>query len=407
MRYHTTRFAIVLHAIILCWYSTAQTADGPTIGTVYEVNRGSGEIVVQTIGTAGAIQMGVRLYTRIDGRAAVMKAIFPMQTIVKCRMEAQYRKYLGNIQKGMPVYKYATGIEKDSGKTAEQPDAGTSKIVGGIVLVYIPGGNFMMGAKDSPEEIHRRYGGESKWYLTEHPRHKVTVDGFWMGRYEVTQRQYEAVTGTNPSQFKGDARRPVEQVSWYDAAAFCNTLSKKAGLRPVYAIDKTNQDQNNTNSSDHMKWSIREIPGTNGFRLPYEAEWEYAVRAGTTTRFYWGDNNDGKYCWHNGNANGTTHPVGEKHPNRFGLYDMNGNVCEWCWDWDDQYYYRNSPEFNPKGPVSGSYRTLRGGSWVYPGDALMRSATRYRNYQCFGYNHYGFRVVISGGLLKQGGKQSD
>lgn len=406
MHYRFMRFAAVLHTVILCWYSSAQTAEGPAVGTVYEIHRGSGEIVVQTTGTAGTLQMGVRLYTRIDDRAAVMKAVFPMQTVVKCRLEAPYRKYLGYIRKGMPVYKYVTEIEK-GGRIVEQPKAGTTKVVGGIVLVFIPGGSFMMGAEDSPEEIQRRFGGDSKWYLTEHPRHRVTVHGFWMGRYEVTQGQYSAVTGNNPSQFTGDARRPVERVNWYEAAEFCNTLSIKSGLRPAYAIDKTRLDPNNTNSSDRIKWTIHEISGSNGFRLPYEAEWEYAVRAGTTTRFYWGDDIDGKYCWHNGNANGTTHPVGQKRLNRFGLYDMNGNVSEWCWDWDDHNYYNNSPDINPKGPASGSYRTLRGGSWAYPGDALMRSATRYRNYQCFGYNHYGFRVVISNNLPKNDSEQSE
>ena len=189
-------------------------------------------------------------------------------------------------------------------------------------LVYIPAGEFMMG---SPSNENGRYGDEG-------PQHRVRITkGFYLGIHEVTQAQYQAVMGKNPSRFRG-ADNPVEQVSWHDCAAFCKRLSRKTG-RSV--------------------------------RLPTEAEWEYACRAGTTRRFCFGDNDSGlrEYAWYGNNSGGKTHPVGGKKANAFGLYDMHGNVWEWCADWYDGGYYKQSPTDDPRGPRGGKTRVLRGGSW--------------------------------------------
>jgi formylglycine-generating enzyme required for sulfatase activity len=278
-----------------------------------------------------------------------MKATFPMQSVVKCRLEGGHRKYLGSIRVGMPMYKYVNGVEDERKAPASRYRAGATKTVGGIELVYIPGGHFMMGAPDGE-------GNDN-----ENPRHKVRVSGFWMGKYEVTQGQFEAVMGRNQGYFKGDIRRPVENVSWYDAQSFCEKLSVKHGVRA---------------------------------RLPYEAEWEYACRAGSAMQYYWGDNMDGNYCWCGNNSGNTTHSVGGKRPNAFGLYDMSGNVWEWCMDWYDEDYYRNSPEVNLRGPSTGQYRVLRGGSW-YDDENSIRSAYRGIGNPGGRSGCGGFRVVVS------------
>jgi formylglycine-generating enzyme required for sulfatase activity len=194
----------------------------------------------------------------------------------------------------------------------------------GMKLVYIPPGEFMMGSNDGDSD--------------EKPVHKVRISkGFYMGVYEVTQAQWQAVMGTNPSNFKGD-NLPVETVSWNDATEFCKKLSQKEGRT---------------------------------YRLPTEAEWEYACRADSNTRFCFGDNDSGldDYAWYGYEKSGKqTHPVGQKKPNAFGLYDMHGNVWEWCQDWYDEDYYSRSPEVDPQGHDTGSARVLRGGSWgISPG----------------------------------------
>ena len=325
-----------------------EVQEGPRMGKVYQINRSSGEIIMQSSVQAHEIRMGMRLYTRIDGKAAVMKATFPMQSVVKCRIEGRHRKYLGSIRVGMPMYKYVNGVEDERKAPAQRHRAGAAKTVGGIELVYIPGGPFMMGAPDGE-------GNDN-----ENPRHKVTVSGFWMGKYEVTQGQYEVVMGNNPSYFKGDTRRPVGQVTWHDAQLFCKKFSTKHGVRA---------------------------------RLPYEVEWEYACRAGSTTQYYWGDSMDGNYCWCGNNSENITHSVGGKRPNAFGLYDMSGNVWEWCTDWYDENHYRNNPAVNLRGPSSGQYRVIRGGSW-YDDEYSIRSAYRGIGNPGGRSSCGGFRVVV-------------
>jgi formylglycine-generating enzyme required for sulfatase activity len=267
----------------------------------------------------------------------------------------------------------------DQGPKVQQHRAGDIKTTGGIEMMYVPGGTFIMGS--------------NKFFRYEFPCHEVTLVGFWMGKYEVTQAQFQEVMGRNPSYFRRNSQRPVEQVSWYDAVEFCNALSTKAGLRPAYTIDKKGKDPDNYHRYDDVRWTVREVPGSNGFRLPSEAEWEYAARAGTSTDYYWGDKLDVRYgwIWHYR----ATSPVGKKLPNAFGLYDMSGNVQEWCWDWYDNYYYRrNCPKVNPRGPSTGMWRVYRGGSYD-AAPRYHRSFGRAANFPMCKYERIGFRVVLS------------
>ena len=237
----------------------------------------------------------------------------------------------------------------------------------GMKLVLIPAGEFMMGSPESDE-----FAADD-----EMPQHRVRITKpFYLGVYEVTQKQYEQVMHTNPSRFGGDWRRPVESVSWDDAVEFCRRLSNK---------------------------EPRE------YRLPTEAEWEYACRAGSTTRFSWGDSDSESvmkdFCWYSCNAyewswtiphaaETGTQPVGQKRPNAWGLHDMHGNVFEWCKDWYDRDYYGRSSPSDPQGPSAGSYRVNRGGGWRNR-STLCRSAERYWSSAGIQDSIQGFRVACS------------
>jgi formylglycine-generating enzyme required for sulfatase activity len=208
----------------------------------------------------------------------------------------------------------------------------------------------------------------------ERPQRKVRItQPFLLGKFEVTQAQWNEVMRKNPSRFnpKGAYDKavkgvdthdhPVDSVPWLEAIRFCNKLSERHGLAPYYRIE------GNTVT----------IKGGDGYRLPTEAEWEYACRAGTSTRWSFGDREaDLKdHGWFEGNSGGTTQPVGKKKPNAWGLYDMHGNVPEWCWDRYGADYYRDSPGTNPTGAGGGLARVLRGGSWDQPAHTT-RSAAR-------------------------------
>ncbi|GBF53098.1 serine/threonine kinase [Microcystis sp. 0824] len=232
-----------------------------------------------------------------------------------------------------------------------------------LEMVNLPAGEFLMGSPDS----------DSDAFNYEKPSHQVKVNSFAIGKYPVTQAQYQAVMGTNPSRFKNNPQNPVENVSWNDAQAFCQKLSQITG--------KT-------------------------YRLPTEAEWEYACRAGTTTRYYFGDdaNQLGNYAWYDGNSGffrGKTHPVGQKNPNAWGLYDMSGNVWEWCEDdWHDNYI--GAPKDGSAWLINNDNRSqhfkcLRGGSWCF-NPAYCRSAYRYYYYRRDDDSgNFGFRVVCGAG----------
>src|SRR5207244_10067049 len=209
---------------------------------------------------------------------------------------------------------------------------------GGVEMVLIPAGSFGMGEDE-------KFG------------HMVTVDSFLMDKYEVTQAEFDKYQLPNPSHFKGP-KLPVEQVTWAQAAIYCNARSKAEGLTPCY-----NEDTAACNFE------------AEGYRLPTEAEWEYACRAGPATDYSFG--NDGRklgdHAWFADNAGNKTHPVGQQKPNAWGLFDMHGNVAEWCNDIYDKNYYRSSPAENPHGPADGKEYVLRGGSWKSAADALKSS----------------------------------
>jgi len=268
----------------------------------------------------------------------------------------------------------------------------------GISMVWIPAGIFMMG---SPEDEPERSYDETL--------HQVTLSkSFYMSIYAITQGQYEAVMGINPSWFflmpdsgEVQARRPVEMVSWYDAIEFCNELSGKEGLVPYYIIDKTAIDLNNLNDDDEddPKWLITKNESSNGYRLPTEAEWEYACRAGTATMFSYGDSDmqTGDYAWYIDNSGSIpiSHEAGKKLPNAWGLYDMHGNVWEWCWDWWGRSMYESGPKTDPQGPDMGMLRVLRGGCFYNP-SFYLRSAFRTVLYPGDWNECIGFRVVRNG-----------
>ncbi len=242
-----------------------------------------------------------------------------------------------------------------------------TEIIQGIKLITIPAGTFLMGTKDTDHD----------WFSHSRPVHEVRLDSFQLSVCEITQAQFEKVLGYNPSLMKGDDSRPVDQVSWFDAAAFCNKLSELAGLMPCYDI------RNRTC-----------IFSRNGFRLPTEAEWEYACRAGTNTKYYTG-NDEGsldRAGWYRTNSEGTTHSVGQKDPNTWGLFDMHGNIWEWCNDW--QGNYKNYAKENPRGPNWGYSRVLRGGGWHYPAVGC-RSTYRHRAKPEYRLSTVGFRIARS------------
>jgi len=225
------------------------------------------------------------------------------------------------------------------------------KVVSSLLdLIFVEGGSFSMGSEE---------GNPS-----EKPAHTVQVDGFYIGKYEVTQSQWNQIMGASPTLDKGTGdKNPVYNVSWTDAVDFCNKLSIKEGLTPCYSGSGAGTECNFS---------------ANGYRLPTEAEWEFAARGGIESKkyLYAGSNNEEEAGWYSGSSEGTTHEVGLKAPNELGLYDMSGNLWEWCWDWFDAKFYSSSPSKNPTGPESGIYRVLRGGGWAIFADAL-RCTNRY------------------------------
>ncbi|MBL8618538.1 MAG: formylglycine-generating enzyme family protein [Deltaproteobacteria bacterium] len=206
-------------------------------------------------------------------------------------------------------------------------------------VAYIPPGEFQMG---SPSSEEGRYDGEDL-------HHVRLTRGFEIGVVPVTQALYGALMGTNPSTCKGDpAQLPVETISWFDAVRFCNAVSRACGLPDAYNIGAGREPT--------VTWD----QASGGFRVPTEAEWEYAARAGTRYRYAGGDEL-AAVGWFEGNSGGSTRAVGQKRANGWGLHDMSGNVWEWCWDWRGAY--SSGRVVDPVGPASGAYRVNRGGSW--------------------------------------------
>jgi serine/threonine protein kinase/formylglycine-generating enzyme required for sulfatase activity len=283
----------------------------------------------------------------------------------------------------------------------------------GMKFALIPAGTFHMGAPPSEREPSSRED--------ERPQHRVQItQPFYLGVYEVTQQEFERVTGRDPSLFRPtsdsgkdavgagrDTRRfPVETVSWFDAVDFCNQLSQLEGLQPYYRISgiEPNDDRS-------IRAASVTIAGGEGYRLPTEAQWEYACRAGTVTPFYFGRTNNGREANVDGeNPYGTeeTGPlvrrpveVGSYPSNAFGLYDMHGNVWEWCQDWYDDAYYARSPTDDPLGPEMGERRVERGGCYISHAE-FSRSSARSNDRPDLRAGSTGFRVAISAGAAAVG-----
>ncbi len=212
---------------------------------------------------------------------------------------------------------------------------------------------------------------------------KVTISPFFIGKYAVTQELYQAVMDKNPSKFQG-INHPVEQVSWFDSVAFCNVLNKRPICNPNYLFLTPNGEKT-TNIMD-----------VEGFRLPTEAEWEFAARGGKDFAHnrleYAGSDNLDAVGWYDKNNDYETKPVGLKFPNELGIYDMSGNVWEWCWDWYDGDFYAKRDTSNPVNWKKGSLRVLRGGSWDHDAD-LSQLALRHGRKPGSESHFIGFRMV--------------
>ena len=257
--------------------------------------------------------------------------------------------------------------EGESGSSGEEWDPPPVLVTeSGVEMVVIPGGWFEMGREGGNED--------------EAPVHRVWIDAFLMDKYEVTQDQYEQLQLSDPSRFQGE-RLPVEQQTWIDAIRFCNERSYEEGLEPCYDEGSLECDFE-----------------ANGYRLPTEAEWEYAARAGTGTRYFLGDDSRllSQSAWTAENSGQITHEVGTRRANPWGLFDMYGNVAEWVNDYYSEDYYGSSPERNPRGPEDGEYRVIRGGGW----DSNAETAhSTYRTFSasvddgCLVSDAVGFRCV--------------
>ena len=350
-----------------CIYSIADSR-GPLPLDLVQMNehfRSECELPEQWL-AVGAFDMGVLLLSLSEddfGALFLWYVITGSEEFEVYRMADSFSGFL-SILDGSPPTTEQTEQPDSASLSAEDDHLVTNSI--GMRLALIRPGEFTMG---SPDNEKGHYGNEG-------PLHAVIVSKpFYLGVYPVTQGEFQRVMGRNPSHFTGNKRLPVEQVAWDVAIQFCQKLSE----------------------------SPEERQAGRTYRLPTEAEWEYACRAGSTTAYCFGDKQAqlADFAWYKKNAGRRTHAVGEKKPNAWGLYDMHGNVWEWCQDWYGQDYYGESPENDPTGPAEaperGSQpaeesRVHRGGCWDRAADRC-RSASRYGSYPISEDSFQGFRVV--------------
>jgi formylglycine-generating enzyme required for sulfatase activity len=243
-------------------------------------------------------------------------------------------------------------------------------------MVKVTGGTFQMGSTSGDSD--------------EKPVHSVTVSSFWISKHEVTQKEWMDVMGAAPElpwfsiRGMGD-NFPAYNISWYDAVKFCNTLSDNEGLTKAYSL-----------SGSVIRPTVELVPGAEGYRLPTEAEWEYAARGGKDSEGYTysGSNTVDDVAWYTGNSESKTHSVGGKQANELGLYDMSGNVWEWCWDGYGSYSSSAQTNPTPTGDTSSTGCVLRGGCWNYS-DSHARSASRDHAHLSYQRSDIGFRVARS------------
>ena len=292
----------------------------------------------------------------------------------------------------------ASNAGTEPGSAAAPPEKTPVQPVRALIeMISVPGGSFSMG---SPK-------GTAFSLDIERPVHQVTVGGFFLGKYEVTQGQFFEVMGTRPSNFITNAddpgpdgwmKLPVEMVNWYETLVFCNRLSIKEKLSPVYRINGST-DPDTWGPVPRVKnagWdAVEMIGGADGYRLPTESEWEYAARggsAGPKNATYAGSSTAGTVSWYYDNSGFRIHEIGTKAPNELGLYDMSGNAMEWCWDWLGGFDAENKD--NPTGPATGQYRVIRGGGWSV---SVHYSRVPYRHNNLPSYQgvNLGFRVARS------------
>jgi len=269
----------------------------------------------------------------------------------------------------------------DSKRTASITFPSANMNTYGNGLRYIPQGSFIMGTQFLDRSEYER------------PRHEVSLSPFLIGSTEVSQKLWQSIIHSNPSVRTG-SQQPVTNVSWYEVLEFCNKLSLHEGLTPCYKITKDFPDANNISEHDSLRYSVLCIWSATGYRLPTEAEWEYAARCGDSNNRlqFSGGNKLNEVGWYDTNSDERTKDVGLKRANQFGLYDMSGNVFEWCWDYWGPY--NHEAEENPTGAKSGLYRVIRGGSWMSESDACTSTA-RGGNSAHASAKDLGFRLVRS------------